>query len=520
MDNIFKPRPSQVDESQVKVEGDTLSKEAAAAASPNSIVDGSEAKGGTESIPSNASIPSEEGKEVFNEELMPNFSFPNELPDFLKSLLFFTANPEQRDALLLSILTMASSCLPGVYASYNGKKVNSNLFLLVTAAASCGKGIIEYSRMLLDPLTDCYQKEYEEELIQFQARMLDFKDQKQKGCLNKGDKPEVPQLHLHIIPANSSSAAFYDALRSNKGVGIIYETEADTMTNSLRSSEGPYSDVYRKAFHHEPILFYRKTLATPLIIKHPEISILLSGTPGQIPALIPSIENGLFSRFLYYKMDGDPLHWSNVFSIGSAMEEAFKSKSLELHSLTQTLRELPGVKIELPESLHDRFNEVFARFQEDYHCRYGEGIVASVRRMGLSIFRIMMIFTVLRHIDDLLGTNPESGRETILQITKEDCENALHMAGVLLEHTAGVYMILGQSELAIVRMENPKGLYEKLYESLPFEFITKDAVQKGDSLRVSRSSVERSLRAWTNQGKLIRLAQGRYQKPNTTKTEP
>ena len=40
------------------------------------------------------------------------------------------------------------------------------------------------------------------------------------------------------------------------------------------------------------------------MVKRPNLALLLSGTPAMLPRLIPSTENGLFSRILMYRIPG------------------------------------------------------------------------------------------------------------------------------------------------------------------------------------------------------------------------
>ena len=39
----------------------------------------------------------------------------------------------------------------------------------------------------------------------------------------------------------------------------MMETEGDTLTNTLLSDHGNYSDVLRKSFHNEPVSYLRRT---------------------------------------------------------------------------------------------------------------------------------------------------------------------------------------------------------------------------------------------------------------------
>lgn len=59
-------------------------------------------------------------------------------------------------------------------------------------------------------------------------------------------------------------------------------------------------------------------------VKHTYLSVLLSGTPMQVKPFIPSAENGLFSRNLFYYMPRVD-QWVNQFSRdGTDVEAEFR----------------------------------------------------------------------------------------------------------------------------------------------------------------------------------------------------
>ena len=105
---------------------------------------------------------------------------------------------------------------------------------------------------------------------------------------------------LVFIPANISTAVIYKRLHANGGIGILFESKADTMKNTLKSEWGTYDDLLRKAFHFEEATLERKDRYFK--IEHPRLSVILSGTPNQIQGIIPDAENGLFSRFIFYTL--------------------------------------------------------------------------------------------------------------------------------------------------------------------------------------------------------------------------
>ena len=75
--------------------------------------------------------------------------------------------------------------------------------------------------------------------------MNEYNAAKNKKSLQK---PEEPPLRMLLIPANSSATAVYQTLNENNGIGLIFETEGDTLANTFNSDYGNYSDGFRKAF--------------------------------------------------------------------------------------------------------------------------------------------------------------------------------------------------------------------------------------------------------------------------------
>ncbi len=127
------------------------------------------------------------------------------------------------------------------------------------------------------------------------------------------EQPQEPLLRTLFIPANSSATSDYQVLNDNKGVGLMFETEGDTLANTFKSDYGNFSGGFRKAYHHETISYNRRKDREFIELQSPRLSAVLSGTPRQILTLIPDAENGLFSRFIFYFMNVR-LVGNNVFA--------------------------------------------------------------------------------------------------------------------------------------------------------------------------------------------------------------
>lgn len=236
----------------------------------------------------------------------------------------------------------------------------------------------------------------------------------------------------------------------------MFETEGDTFD----SDYGNYSDGFRKAFHHEAISYIRRKDKEYVSIKSPCLFTLLTGTPQQVRSLIKDAENGLFSRFLFYYLNAKS-DWHDVFDSGSgiALDDYFKQLGEEFHSLHKLLQPMQPIRVELTSSQMSRFNSYFSTIQTRQLDSYGEFIVASVRRLGLSTF----LLTALR----ILETGDLSSPLTCME---PDFRTALTICDVLIVHIDKVFSTLPQVEEPTSIASAPNTRQQTFLDSLPETF--------------------------------------------------
>ena len=63
--------------------------------------------------------------------------------------------------------------------------------------------------------------------------------------------------------------------------------------------------------NHWKVIIGKMNMREYYELKHPKLSVVLSGTPNQVKILIHSSEDGLFSRMTFYKFD-DIESWQSV----------------------------------------------------------------------------------------------------------------------------------------------------------------------------------------------------------------
>ena len=442
---------------------------------------------------------SEQATPTFPETIYKN------LPDFLQRATAKAASPEDKDLLLLGSLVALSPCLPNIYGIYAERKVFPNLFLFITASASAGKGRLTLCKELIYPI-------HRELIEQNRTAFEEYRQELNNYTLaNKNDKremerPQEPPLRMLIIPANNSSTGLFQILNDNKGIGLMFETEGDTLAQTFKSEHGNYSDGFRKAFHHETISYNRRKDREYVELEKPCLSALLSGTPKQVSALIPNAENGLFSRFIFYYMNILPV-WKDVFAgdDNTSLDDYFRQLGSQFFSFYKTLQNIPEpIRFSLTKPQQQQFNAYFAETQNQYLCLCGIDYLATVRRLGLITFRIAMILTTLR----LMDLNPLDFLSSLLICNNIDFNTALEMVKILVQHAAKVFNAL-PAEQQTPLTNNPR---MSLFQSLPSQFDKQTYIALATRLQIPESTANKWLTKFVSSNLLTKQAHGSYSK--------
>ena len=455
-------------------------------------------------------------EEMRNEENspqpLPTFSqkVRESLPSIMQRIIADSVSDVDADILVLGSLAVFSACIPNVYGMYDCREVFANLFLFVTASASAGKGRLSLCRHLAAPLHQALREKYKKQMKKYEVAQVAYAVNR-KNSLEVPPK-EPPFLTL-FVPANSTATVVYQTLAQNDGVGLLFETEGDTLAIAFNSDLGNYSDGFRKAFHHETISYLRKKDHEFVEIVKPKFSAVLSGTPQQIFNLIPDAENGLFSRFIFYVMETE-LVWHNMFAShgNTTADEKFKEIGRDFFAFLKKFPKRP-VQFTLSRSQMDQFNAYFEDTQLRYAQLLGDEIVATVRRLGLILFRFAMILTVLRRIDDAPKSAKKGEKDLRLVCADADFATALAMVKVLLQHSAAVFQSLPRNPKTAAlkgRQLLAAEAREKFLAALPETFDRPTYLQIAASLNITEKTAERYLLFFTRTGKLQHPSAGQY----------
>lgn len=467
------------------------------------------------------------------EDLPPAFpDYP--WPPFIKQMIDCGNSIAQRDILLLGVFTVLGGTLnKRVRVLYGQKYMYPCLQTFIVAPPASGKGALTWVRRLAEPI-------HEEMMARYKDSLKNYREEKNRwDSLGKKrsetPEPEQPPLKMFLIAGDNSGTGILENLIEADGVGLICETEADTVSTAIGADHGHWSDTLRKCHDHERLAFNRRTNREYRECPASYLSVLLSGTPAQVRPLIPSAENGLFSRQLFYRMP--PIdEWADQFEQGDEdMDSLFSDWGKQWKMLVDYLRERVNIiQFHLSDTQKERFNSCFARIFGHAGLSYGYPMRSSVARIAINICRIASVVTFLRSVESLLipqaildsqfsilncpGLSPapeipeENVRDGIvpsleLRINDDDFQAVLSLVEPLYRHSAGILSLLPSDEVPRSRTPTPQ---EALFAALPLSFNRQQALEEAERNNIPTATLDTCLKRMQERGTLEKNGRGEY----------
>lgn len=413
---------------------------------------------------------------VFSTPQLPPEIYTN-LPEILRESCELFRDATEKDVFLIGSLAVLSGCLPNIQGIYFDEPVSAHLFVFITAPAGSGKGRMKWAKSFGQAIHDQMVEQSGHARAAYDSEMENYFNLSKKERQGV-EKPEEPPRRMFYIPANSSSSAFIQALADNNFSGVIFETEADTLAGTFKQEWGNFSDVLRKAFHHESTSMFRRKDNEFIEIRDPHMAIALSGTPRQVHNIMPDTENGLFSRFLYYAFE-DATEFKNPFVSHRPVNytDFFVDKSYTVADLYQMLIALrEPVSFRLTDGQAEQFTKVFGEMLSRNKLLLGGDFDANIKRLGLISFRVSMILTALRITEE--GELPQQ-----FVCSDLDFQTAMTIAATLEKHAIAVFRNMPNHEL--------KGTKLKFYEALPDQFDRQGYLKVAADLGLNPKTAEK-----------------------------
>ena len=504
------------------------------------------------------------------------------LPGPIRRALPLFAARAERDVFATAALGVLSGTLPRVWGRYDTGLYAPGLFVIVTAPAASGKGVMSHARRLGDEIEALFMDEYAEAKkaangaagqtstwdddmdvphadaphaqgkadkvrltgpgqaepaatprLLFDADMTDVieadlrpkafrpkpKTADQNVDPNEDDTPPLRRLYLSGDISSSALVMFMDqnGASTGEGFGIVFETEIDTVVKSQRQEWGGTSDVLRKAHAHETVSLLRvgkERGGEGRKISRPTLAVVLAGTPNQVLRLIPSSEDGLFSRFLFLGfLPENPLVWKDVMPREDGPDPAvvLAEGAREVRRLWTVLEgRSSDLGVKLTRSQWDALNARMQTVKAKLFRHFDYAGASTAHRTGLHVFRIASVLAVWRAFEN----GVDLGRVESVTVADEDFDAALQLAVLYARHAVAVLKALPRESRFVMPSDQMA-----LYRGLPEAFRTAEAIATGSATGVAERTVKDWLGTWAKTGRLRRVKHGFYEKPELAETQ-
>lgn len=456
---------------------------------------------------------------------LPTFDGHSGWPYPLEEILKAGTSPAQRDVLLLGALTVLGAGMGrNVRSSYGGKMVSPSLQTFVVALPAAGKGILSLVRLLAEPIHDEIRQAVTESMKSYRREKAAYDAMgKERG---KAEIPEMPLNKMFLISGNNTGTGILQNIIDSDGTGLICESEADTISAAIGSEYGHWSDTMRKAFDHDRLSYNRRTDHEYREVKKTYLSVLLSGTPSQVKPLIPTAENGLFSRQVFYYMPAIH-HWQNQFDRNdSNLEDTFKALGMEWKDKQKTIVMNGIFTLHLTDGQKDEFNRLFSRLFIRSGLANGNEMSSSVARLAINICRIMEVVAMLRAMEQgeitaspYVSPDPHTATDNLkdhivsrwdLLIASDDFHAVLSLAESLYRHTTHILSFLPNTEVT----SRGNADRDALVDSMEEEFTRASFLQKAGEMGIKSETASTWLKRMQKHGLVENVdGKGNYRKP-------
>ena len=397
---------------------------------------------------------------------------PEALPAVIQPIMALAQSDAEKDMLLLSLLTAAGSCMPNLYFRYGltGKKYYANLQCFIVGSAASGKGIANLALELVS---------------------------------------KVHETQPLVIAGDSSYPGFYRRLEKQNGRGYIHESEGSVITDVWRASVANYNTALRKAAEHEPITRNRANNSS--VIACPQLSVLLTGTFSQYKALVPSIENGYFSRLLTLIVNDQQAFNHQYVEPGGGSGVVMRVAAEQLYGLYEQLYFAKPVEFRLSDEQRARLGQHLENAYPMLMQLLGQNFHSVVLRMAVQIERMAMVLSALR-IQTPSGRPFTDRIQTGLHCSDADYQTAELIGNKLMLHMAAAYkMIKGVEEEAVPQVQ-VLDQRQVLLSLLPAEYESKVLLDEAKAQGVPIRTANRWNEKWVEEGIVIKIKQGHYRK--------
>jgi len=418
---------------------------------------------------------------------------------------FHEGNKRKKDIMLLSSLATLSSQFPSVQFNWWWKNYAPNLYFFLAAKSGQGKSLMGVGKELLyteiskqKSINIQLQEKYKDEL------KIYLKDKK------NNEKPEEPVMKNVMFSGNISSAEMINQIGIE--TSLLYDTEADAMSNSMKQDWGDYSTTIRKCFEHE--IENKMRVGSDVVdINEPKLSVCVSGTLNQaVNVLASNIENGLFNRFMTYIYAEETVYEEfTMEGNGITINDYYHSLSHKISAYINKYKNDFNYKVYFSNDdmkVFHKWQRTLRKKAKYYEEKDIDGIL---KRYAIITLRIATLFTIFRQ--GLISTNTPD-IEKIITIRGElvDLKNAISIATTLIDHTKLLFYSFEDKQTILRDPSKKQKAVNLIMKKMKKTFTKSELERMCEEEDISIRTAQRATTTLVDGGDLIRIKKGVYQK--------
>ena len=408
-----------------------------------------------------------------------------------------------------------SGLFPALRTMYGNRKYSAHLYMCFLAGAGAGKGVATHATLLGNPIhrelvkrNKIARREHENKLIEWELEVRQASKEKRKPDMEL--RPQETERDVLYLQANTSKSQMMHEMSGSSAHGnILYITEIDAFSEALQTDYGKHAAEIRMIFHHEKIGQSFKTDKEPIEIESPRLALMMTGTPQQLVNFIKTLEDGLFSRFLFYVMSTSykwisqsPLDGNGSIDVNELFSPlAAQLKENFFNSLDKE------IMIHFTRAQWDRHSETFQAHLGMVSAESDSAAYGIIFRAGLIVLRVAMVFCGLRIL--------EAGWQVAeYTCTDEDFDAAMDIVLTCMSHTMNTSTMFNEA----AKRHKLTNYYKLLpvLKKMNDRFKYSEFKTGANGLGIGDSSVKRALKKYIVTGLITKDNDG-YRKTDLAK---
>ena len=270
---------------------------------------------------------------------------------------------------------------------------------------------------------------------------------------------------------------------------------------------------YYDYFQYPCLQLFVMALSAYRDLRNIRMGEVLSGTPQQLAPLIPSAENGLSSRHIFYYMPHGK-KWLSQFDRGQKRDDDtsfFMALSINFMNILEKIQARGIIELRLSDDQMDDFDKHFSSYFEKGQLALNGELDSTVIRQAINAVRIMSIVAVLQEFEKhdgegltkalVMGRDP-NGQDCnlfYLSISDDDFIEVLSIFECLYYHAIHVLSFLQSTETEHSVLAEPMIVLKEM----PDEFIRQQWMDECEKHGISSGYAGSSLGKFKKAGAVI-----------------